>query len=103
MKGQCGILITNPADNDRSTWKCYLGVQELGKRQTIGAIVDASDVPQDFTKELETEDVYGINGTSVNLLCKNKLAADYCWFQHPSGRRISVSEDIVKDESDEFR
>lgn len=103
MKGQCGVVVNNPDENDRSSWKCYLGVQELGKRRTIGAILDANEVPQTFSDELEGEDVFGIHGESVNLRCRNKLAADYCWFQHPSGKRISLSEDKEDSETDEYR
>lgn len=36
-------------------------------------------------------------------MCKAKLAIDYCWFSHPSGRRISVSDKTIHKDSDEFR
>lgn len=72
-------------------------------QKTIGALIDASEMPQKFEEEIESEDVYGIDGSSVKLVCKNKLSADYCWFQHPSGKRISVSEDKPPHEDDEFR
>lgn len=103
VQRQCGIRINNPDENDRSAWKCYLGVMELGKKKTLGAILDASEVPQKFAEEIESNDVYGLTNSSVKLLCRNKLAADYCWFQHPSGRRISVSEDRAHEVDDEFR
>lgn len=56
-----------------------------------------------LTEEIESEDVYGTNEHVVNLLCKNKLPADYCWFQDPSGLRIPVSEFKPSDENDEYR
>lgn len=103
MKSQCGMRITNPDENDRSPWKCYLGVMELGLKTTVGAILDASATPLNFADEIETEDVYGMSDTTVNLLCKNQLAADYCWFQHPNGRRISVSEHAMHMDTNEYR
>lgn len=48
MKGDCGIAINNPDENDKSTWKCYLGVRELGSLDTVGAILEASSEPQKF-------------------------------------------------------
>lgn len=42
--------------------------------------------------DIETSDVYGLQETNVNILCKRNVPTDYCWFQDPSGRRISVSD-----------
>lgn len=39
--------------------------------------------------------VYGLNGTAVNILCKAEIAVDYCWFMHPLGQRISVSDRLT--------
>lgn len=42
---ECGISITNPDDNDKSPWKCLIGVEN---NETMGAIVDGSDPKQPY-------------------------------------------------------
>lgn len=44
-----------------------------------------------------------MNGTDVNILCKVKSAIDYCWFSHPDGLRISVSDKMEHKAIDKFR
>lgn len=39
--------------------------------------------------------MYGLNGTAVNILCKAHIAVDYCWFTHPLGQRISVTDRLT--------
>lgn len=39
--------------------------------------------------------MYGLNGTAVNILCKAPIAVDYCWFMHPLGQRISVTDRLT--------
>lgn len=97
------MRISNPTESDRTSWKCFLGVMELGMKKTLGAIVDASVTPPNFAESIEADDVYSMVSSPAQLLCKNKLAAEYCWFQHPNGRRITVSEHAMHAEMDEFR
>lgn len=48
---ECGISIANPDENDKSPWKCFIGVDdENGEMKTLGAIVDGTD-----PKETKTE------------------------------------------------
>lgn len=47
--------------------------------------------------------MYGLNNTDVNILCKAKLAVDYCWFTHPNGHKISVSDQMAATEQDLYR
>lgn len=53
--------------------------------------------------ELSADNVYALNGTITKLMCKSKHAIDYCWFTHPSGRRISVSDVLELDDSDVYQ
>lgn len=117
------MTIDEPTDVDRSEWKCYVGYTEGANLRTMGAILDASNTvlnPGDgeflrssvshsyplsifnFT-ELTAENVYALNETIVKLICKAKHAIDYCWFTHPSGRRISVSDSSELNDSDEYQ
>lgn len=44
---ECGISIANPDENDKSPWKCFIGVDdENGEMKTIGGIVDGTDPKQ---------------------------------------------------------
>lgn len=61
------------------------------------------NTPFEYTDDIVADDVYGLNTTEVNVLCKTKLAIDYCWFSHPSGRKISVSDKAILKDTDEFR
>lgn len=97
--GDCGLHIAEPEVFDRFRWKCLLGYGQANGQQsaadngTIGAILDASAEPARELVDLTADHtVYGLNGTVVNVLCKSPVAVDYCWFTHPHGDRISVSE-----------
>ncbi|XP_037026242.1 uncharacterized protein LOC119067401 [Bradysia coprophila] len=102
-KHDCGMTIEEPTDVDRSEWKCYVGYTEGSNLRTMGAILDASDTILDPGDELTAENVYALNGTIVKIICKAKHAIDYCWFTHPSGRRISVSDMSELIDSDEYQ
>lgn len=39
---ECGISIAHPSAVDKSPWKCFVGVDEHGEVNTVGAIVDGS-------------------------------------------------------------
>lgn len=93
----------NPENNDKTTWKCYLGVEEDQEPLTIGALLDASSKPQKLSDGITSEDVFGLHNTVVNILCKSNAAADYCWFRHPTGQKISVSDIKEHSEEDEYR
>lgn len=56
-----------------------------------------------YLTELSAENVYALNGTIVKIICKAKHAIDYCWFTHPSGRRISISDMSELSDTDEYR
>lgn len=113
--GECGLTVSGPNDLDRSTWKCFVGYDRQG---TMGAILDASTVPTKlngslvyfvlkmiwqrrhlFHPDVIGDDVYGLNGTSVNIMCKAFVSIDYCWFSHPMGQRISVSDRAAADDN----
>lgn len=49
-QGECGISIANADENDKSPWKCFIGVDEDGELKTIGAIVDGTDPTQKTTR-----------------------------------------------------
>lgn len=51
-KRECGISIANADDNDKSPWKCFIGVDDDNKLKTMGAIIDGSDPPQTTTQGL---------------------------------------------------
>lgn len=71
---------------------------------TIGAIIDGSNGQADSTRYgIDADDVYGLQGTQVNISCKSNFPAEYCWFRHPNGRKISVSEAAATADSDEYR
>lgn len=80
-----------------------MGVEEDTEPSTVGAILDASPKPQTLADSITTEDVFGLHNSKVNLLCKSKVAAEYCWFRHPNGNKISVSEMKVPLDDDEYR
>lgn len=101
--GECGIEIVDPDNNDKSTWKCYLGVEQYQEPLTLGALLDASLKPSKLSDGITADDVYGLHGSVINVLCRSKAAADYCWFRHPTGRKISVSEMNEEMDEDEYR
>lgn len=138
---ECGISIANPDENDKSPWKCFIGVDdENGEMKTIGGIVDGTDPKQtqsqgylffsfkflvfhflciffvplwlinvenanyNFqTDDIETNDVYGLENTPVNILCKRSIRTDYCWFRDPSGQKISLSDQNPLHSTDKYR
>lgn len=61
------------------------------------------EIIQFFLDEIEAEDVFALENTSVNILCKRKAKVDYCWFRHPSGKRILVSDRATPQPTDEYR
>lgn len=42
---ECGISIANADDNDKSPWKCFIGIDDTGDVKTVGAIVDGTNPP----------------------------------------------------------
>lgn len=46
---ECGISVGNADENDKSPWKCFIGVDDDGESRTVGAIIDGTD-PQQTTK-----------------------------------------------------
>lgn len=103
-----------------------MGVEENKITKTIGAILDGSAVSEvaqglmniifksiklinyniDENKinilDIEADDVYGLHHSRVNILCKRQVAAEYCWFRHPTGRKISVSDMNSLNEADPY-
>ena len=53
--------------------------------------------------DIQADDAYGLEGSSVSMLCKAKLAIDYCWFSDPTGKRISISDRSPIQSSDKYR
>lgn len=53
--------------------------------------------------EITADNVYGLNSTVLRLLCKAKHAIDYCWFTHPTGQRIPVSDMSELSDSDVYQ
>lgn len=47
---ECGISIGNVDQNDKSPWKCFIGVDDDGELKTMGAIIDGSDSQQTNTQ-----------------------------------------------------
>lgn len=47
---ECGISIANPDENDKSPWKCWMGVD--GK-EIVGAIIDGSDPTQPYEQGIQ--------------------------------------------------
>lgn len=43
---ECGISIANPDNNDKSPWKCFIGVEDDEELMTVGAIIDGSNPPK---------------------------------------------------------
>lgn len=43
---ECGISVANADQNDKSPWKCFIGVEDDGELDTHGAIVDGTDPQQ---------------------------------------------------------
>lgn len=107
---ECGMAIQNPIALDKTQWKCLIGTETIDAtekekkftRKTIGAIVDASTNP-DESKDITAEDVYGLNLSRVNILCRSNFAAEYCWFRHASGRKITISDLTMPNTDDEYR
>lgn len=103
---ECGIEMLNPDSLDRGFWKCLIGVTKeiVNNNSTIGAIIDGSGGTEESTRyNIDADDVYGLHNTQVNILCKSNLPADYCWFRHPNGRKISVSEVAAATDDDQYR
>lgn len=104
---ECGISISNPDTLDRGFWKCLLGVKEENPDvdSTVGAIIDGSGVQeQQHTRYgIEADDIYGLQDTQVNILCKSNFPAEYCWFRHANGRKISVSDAADDSDDDQYR
>ncbi|XP_055298260.1 uncharacterized protein LOC129566399 [Sitodiplosis mosellana] len=100
---ECGISIANADDSDKSPWKCFIGVDDDGHLKTMGAIIDGS-VPQKTSSQgdVESSDVYGLQDTQVNILCKRYIPTDYCWFRDPSGQIISMSDQKEPDDSNDI-
>lgn len=50
--------------------------------------------PFDFSRsdEIDADDVYAMEYTAANIMCKRNAVTDYCWFRDPSGRKISLSD-----------
>lgn len=96
------MSISNPDVLDRGFWKCLIGVTEahhVDAESTVGAIVDGSDGQDEGKRyDVDAENVYGLKDTRVNILCKSNFPAEYCWFRHPNGRKIPVSDAIEFDE-----
>lgn len=40
---ECGISIRQPNENDKSMWKCFVGIEVKNKTTTIGALIDGSE------------------------------------------------------------
>lgn len=49
------------------------------------------------------ENIYGLEHTSVNILCKHKAITDYCWFRNPAGHKISLSDRKRPRSNDTYR
>lgn len=49
---ECGISIEKPDSNDKSVWKCLIGVDDEGTLKTVGAIIDGSDPNKPNTQGL---------------------------------------------------
>lgn len=49
-KHECGISIANADESDKSPWKCFMGVDDSGKLETMGAIIDGSDQQKTSTQ-----------------------------------------------------
>lgn len=49
---ECGISIANADSNDKSPWKCLLGVEEKDEMKMLGAIIDGSDPEQPYAQGL---------------------------------------------------
>lgn len=97
-KHECGITIENPQNADKSHWKCLIGVEEMGVRSTIGAILDSTK-SHDTRFDIDVEDVYGLHYSQVNILCRANFPSEYCWFRHASGKKISVSSHIPQQDN----
>lgn len=89
------MSISNPDALDRGFWKCLLGVSEehSGVENTVGAVIDGNENTDDATQnDIHADDVYGLQDAQVNILCKSNFVIGYCWFRHPNGQKISVSD-----------
>lgn len=53
--------------------------------------------------DIESDDVYGLQYTSVDILCKIKSSIDYCWFRDPSGNKIFLSDRAKSTDTDTYR
>lgn len=103
---ECGIEISNPDSLDRGFWKCLIGVyqENPNMESTVGAIIDGNNgLTQSTRYDIDADDVYGLQHTQVNILCKSNYPAEYCWFRHPSGRKIPVSDVAVAAADDQYR
>lgn len=82
-------------------------MKNTDKESTVGAIIDGSGGQAETTRyDIAADDVYGLHGTQLNILCKSNFPAEYCWFRHPNGRKISVSEGVAAtdhDDDDKYR
>ncbi|KAJ6639661.1 hypothetical protein Bhyg_12408 [Pseudolycoriella hygida] len=97
------MTISEPTAVDRTVWKCFIGFTERTALRTMGAILDASDTVIDPGDEITVDNVYALNATAVKILCKAKHALDYCWFTHPTGQRIAVSDMTALSDDDVFQ
>lgn len=99
-EGQCGMMITQPDTADKALWKCYVGIESqvggTNVTHTVGAILDASDIVHSLDK-LTVNNVAILENQNLNILCESNIGIDYCWFIHPSGEKLSVTDDIRDD------
>lgn len=79
-------------------------MENAEKESTVGAIIDGSGGQADSTRyDIVADDVYGLHGTQVDILCKSSFPAEYCWFRHPNGHKIPVSDAADADDDDQYR
>ncbi|XP_031627128.1 uncharacterized protein LOC116343281 isoform X2 [Contarinia nasturtii] len=100
QSSECGVSIDNPGDSDKSAWKCFIGVEDDGEIKTFGAIIDPQTKAQ---ATIDSSDVYGLENTEINILCKRYAPTDYCWFRDPSGQKILLSDLKAPQSTDKYR
>lgn len=131
--GDCGMEIKNMKEYDKVQWRCFVGLWDYDdamndkladdkkKLYKHSAVVDASNDWNKLKSEFyfhyqnlmsnflftlvlnEDTDLYLVDNQSAVIQCNANNPFDYCWFQHPVHRILSVSDKKPSSDDDNYQ